>query len=76
MGDRCFEQLRYCRKGDFRISGSRLWDFDPKLLDRKCIQSAFEVAKKLKTQSVAFDFILDNNEPKLVEVNYCFTEAA
>ena len=75
IGDRCFGLRRYCRKGDFRASGSGLWDLDPKLLDKKCIRSAFETAKKLKTQSVAFDFILDNSEPKIVEVSYCFTEA-
>ena len=34
--------------------------------------SAIEIAKKLNTQSVAFDFIWDGQEPKIVEISYCF----
>ena len=76
IGDRCFGIRRYCRKGDFRASGSGILSYEPELFDKKCIQSAFEIAKKLKTQSVAFDFIWDDLEPKIVEISYCFTIAA
>ena len=72
IGDRCFGVRRYCRKGDFRASGSGIKAYEPELFDKKCIQSAFEIAKKLKTQSVAFDFICDGLQPKIVEMSYCF----
>ena len=62
IGDRCFGVRRYCRKGDFRASGSGIKVYDPELIDKKCIQIAFEVANKLNTQSVALDFILDGLE--------------
>ena len=72
IGDRCFGVRRYCRKGDFRASGSGIKAYDPELFDKKCIQSAFEIAKNIKAQSVAFDFIWDDKEPKIVEMSYCF----
>ena len=73
IGNRCFGGRRYCRKGDFRASGSGIFSIEPELLDKKCIRIAFETAKKIKAQSIAFDFILDDNEPKIVEISYCFT---
>ena len=72
IGNRCFGVRRYCRKGDFRASGSGISSYEPELIDKKCIQSAFDIAKKLKVQSVAFDFIWDNQKPKIVEISYCF----
>ena len=73
IGDRCFGLRRYCRKGDFRASGSGIMAYEPELFDTKCIQIAFETANKLKTQSVAFDFIWNNLKPEIVEISYCFT---
>jgi len=72
IGDRCFGVRRYCRKDDFRASGSGIKAYEPELFDNKCIQSAFEIVKKIKTQSIAFDFIWDGKEPKIVEMSYCF----
>ena len=72
IGNRCFGCRRYCRKNDFRASGSGLCAYHPELFDKKSIQYAFETARKLKTQSVAFDFVMLNNEPKIVEISYCF----
>jgi hypothetical protein len=72
IGERCFGIRRYCRKGDFRASGSGILGYEPELFDKRCIQIAFETTKKLKAQSVAFDFIWDNSLPKIVEISYCF----
>ena len=72
IGNRCIAVRRYCRKDDFRASGSGIKRYEPELFDKKNIQIAFETAKKLKSKSVAFDFIWDGNEPKIVEVSYCF----
>lgn len=76
IGNRCFGVRRYCRKDDFRASGSGIKAYEPELFDKKAIESAFEIAKKLKTQSLALDFIWDNNEAKIVEISYCFVIGA
>jgi glutathione synthase/RimK-type ligase-like ATP-grasp enzyme len=36
------------------------------------IEIAFDVARKLGTQSLAFDFVFDNEIPKILEISYCF----
>jgi hypothetical protein len=36
------------------------------------IKIAFDVANKLGTQSLAFDFIYDNKIPKILELSYCY----
>jgi glutathione synthase/RimK-type ligase-like ATP-grasp enzyme len=72
VGNRCFGLRRLCRKGDFRASGSGIGLFDEKLIDGKMIKIAFDVAKKLGTQSLAFDFIYDNKIPKNLELSYCY----
>lgn len=72
IGNRCFGVRRYCREDDFRASGSGIKAYEPELFDKRCIQSAFEIAKKLDTQSAALDFIWDGDEPKIVEISYCF----
>lgn len=72
IGNRCFGVRRYCRKGDFRASGSGIKAYNPELFDERCIKIAFDVAKKLGTQTIAFDFIWDKNLPKIVEISYSF----
>ncbi len=72
VGNRCFGARRLCRKGDFRASGSGIGLFDQKLIDIKMIKIAFDVANKLDTQSLAFDFIYDNKIPKILELSYCY----
>ncbi len=73
VGDRCCGMTRYCRKGDFRASGSGLKDYNHELIDMDCVSIAFSTAKKLKTQSVAFDFIKSESEGfQIVEMSYAF----
>ena len=71
-GDRCYSYRRFVRKDDFRASGSSNYSFDPKLTDKKMIEIAFEVTARLGAQSMAFDFIYENDVPKIVEISYCF----
>ena len=33
---------------------------------------AFEIVKKVNVQCVAFDFLWHKEEPKIVEISYCF----
>ncbi|MDR8393956.1 hypothetical protein NC796_22570 [Aliifodinibius sp. S!AR15-10] len=63
---------RKVRKNDFRASGSGLFDFDTSKVPEEALKIAFEIAKKLKLQTVAFDFILDNDSPVIVEMSYGF----
>lgn len=64
----CAER-RNNRKGDFRASGSGSFSYDG--IDEKIIAIAFKIAKKLQMQTVAFDFVYDEQKnPRIVE--YCF----
>ena len=64
-------EKRFVREHDFRASGSGNFSYDDINLDM--VKISFEVAKQLKLQSVAFDFILDtNNQPVIVEMSYGF----
>ena len=73
MRDKCYAVRRYNRENDFRASGSGNWAFEKELFDLKAIKLALEVARKLNTQSVAFDIIRDGDEFKIVEMSYCWT---
>ena len=72
IGEKCFGIRRFCRDGDFRASGSGLFDPNPYYINKKCIDIAFKVANKLESQSIAFDFLLDGQNPKIIEISYCF----
>lgn len=71
VGNKAAAERRMVRKNDFRASGSG--EFDYKNIDIKVIKTAFKVAKDLKTQSIAFDFVInEQNEPVLIEMSYGF----
>lgn len=72
VGDKCFGARRYCRKGDFRASGGDLSFFEPELIDIECVKIAFDVSKKIKSQSLAFDFLTVKGENKIIEISYGF----
>ncbi|MFW6047474.1 MAG: hypothetical protein ACOCP4_06805 [Candidatus Woesearchaeota archaeon] len=77
IGDIAFGFIRYVRKNDFRASGSGKIDYNPELVDSRCIKIAFNVSKKLGFQSMAYDFIFDeNNSPKIVEISWTFVDKA
>jgi glutathione synthase/RimK-type ligase-like ATP-grasp enzyme len=70
VGDKATAEKRFVRKNDFRASGSGEFSYDD--INTDAIKIAFDAAEKLKLQSVAFDFILDNNKPLIVEMSYGF----
>lgn len=77
VGDRAFAFLRRNRPGDFRASGSGQIVYDPVQVDKRCVEIAFQVADRLGTQSLAFDFLFDaNQEPKIGEISYCYVASA
>ncbi len=72
IGERAFAVRRYCRNDDFRASGSGLLAYEREIFDERMIRIAFETSNNLNTQSAAYDFVIDNDEPKIVEISYCF----
>ncbi len=73
IGERAYAFLRYNRKNDFRASGSNLQDHDRFKIDIRCIQIAFQVSKRLKFKSMAYDFLFDENkEPLITEISHIF----
>ena len=71
---KAFAIKRMVRKNDFRASGSGSILYKKELFDEKIIRLAFDVASKLQTQCIAFDFILDREIPKIVEISYGFVK--
>jgi glutathione synthase/RimK-type ligase-like ATP-grasp enzyme len=72
IGNRCFGTRRYNRKNDFRASGSNIVKNQKELFDPECIKLAFDISKKLRTQSLACDFLIQDGIYKVVEISYCF----
>lgn len=71
VGKRAFALKRMTRKNDFRASGSGTIIYDKQQIDERCVQNAFEINRKLKTQSIAFDYVFDtNHNPLIVEISY------
>lgn len=70
IGDRVMAEKRYCREGDFRASGSGRFEYGS--VPDNVIQIAFETARKLELQCVAFDFIFSSDKPMIIEMSYGF----
>jgi len=71
VGDKAISKKRMVRDGDFRASGSGkfVWEIDD--TQRECVKIAFDVTKKLGMQSIAFDFVMDENgDAKIIEISY------
>lgn len=77
IGNRAFAFTRNVRPGDFRASGSGQIVYDVRRIRPECVQVAFEVTRKVGSQSMAFDFVLgENARPLIVEVSYCYDSVA
>lgn len=73
IGNRAFAVKRIVRQNDFRASGSGVKRYGKEEIDIECVKIAFEVNKKIKSQSIAYDFVYDeNNTPLLLEICYGF----
>jgi len=72
IGNRAFGLKRIVRKNDFRASGSGNIVYNKKEIDINCIKIAFEMNNKINAQSIAFDFIYEENNPKIIEISYGF----
>lgn len=76
IGNRAFAYRRFNRPGDFRASGSGHFDVDPGKVDLRCVITAFAAAGKLKSQSLAFDFLFrgSEREPVVGEISYAYVD--
>ena len=77
VNNKAFALKRMTRKNDFRASGSGDIIYDKAQIDERCVVIAFEVNKKIKAQSMAFDFVFDENDhPLIVEISYGYAVKA
>ena len=73
IGDKAFALKRLVRQGDFRASGSGRISYEKDEIDLRCIKIAFDTNKKINSQSIAYDFVFnENNDPLIVEISYGF----
>lgn len=73
VGGKAVALKRLVRSNDFRASGSGNLIFENDKIDKRFIKLAFDLSKKIKSQSAAFDFIKDlNANIYVVEISYCF----
>lgn len=71
--NKAFAIKRMTREGDFRASGSGNIVYKKEEFDERCVKIAFEVNEKIKSQSIAYDFVFDaNKNPLIVEISYGF----
>tara|TARA_Y100001954_G_C15809031_1_gene604196 strand:+ start:1352 stop:2362 length:1011 start_codon:yes stop_codon:yes gene_type:complete len=72
IGDKAFAIKRLNREGDFRASGSGKILYDKSEFNTSIIKKSFQINKLIKSQTIAFDFIMNNNKPILVEASFGF----
>lgn len=73
VGNRAFALRRFVRENDFRASGSGIFKYDMELFNKESIRIAFEISKKIKAQSLAYDFVYENGNPLIVEISYAYS---
>lgn len=77
VGEKAFGIKRMCRDNDFRASGSGKLIYDHMEIDERCIKMSFEVAARLETQCIGFDWVFDKDgNPFIIEMSYGFTPEA
>ena len=79
IGKRCFVFRREVRTGDFRASGSGMITYlDKESVPRDVVELAFHISEKLGFQSMAFDFVRDPVDKRLLllEMSYVFNAQA
>ena len=75
IGKRAFAFRRFVRKDDFRASGSGNFNTEPEKIDPRCLEIAFNVSNKLNFNTMAYDFLFDEEEKPLIsEISYCFVD--
>jgi glutathione synthase/RimK-type ligase-like ATP-grasp enzyme len=70
--DKAFGIKRMVRENDFRASGSGMFTFEKENFDIKTIKLSFDIANKLNSQCLGFDYIYKNGTPLITEISYGF----
>jgi glutathione synthase/RimK-type ligase-like ATP-grasp enzyme len=74
--DKAFAIKRLVRENDFRASGSGFVLYEKELFNEHCVNMAFNLNEKIKSQSLAIDFVFDShNNPLIIEISYGFIPA-
>lgn len=77
IGNRGWAFSRGVREGDFRASGSGLIDYDTSVIPLDAVAMSFDISKKLKAQSICFDYVKDEaGKLYILEMSYGFVHAA
>lgn len=77
VGDKAFGIRRFTHENDFRASGSGKIDYTASGIDSKMISVAFQISDAIGAQSLAYDFVYDENKtPKIVEICFGFSMKA
>jgi len=77
IGKRAFAFRRMNRRNDFRASGSGRICYDIRKIDMRCVEIAFQVSKEMDFQSMAFDFLMnEENNPEFCEISYTYLSDA
>ncbi|MBN2611619.1 MAG: hypothetical protein JXB00_08690 [Bacteroidales bacterium] len=73
VDNKAFAIKRLVRQNDFRASGSGFILYDKEYFDEKTIKLSFDIAEKLNTQCIAFDYVYKDGEPLIVEISFGFS---
>lgn len=74
LNERAFGYRRLNRPDDFRASGSGRFIVDPEVVDKRCIEIAFEISKRGEFQSMSYDFLYRKGKPVVSEISYTFVD--
>jgi len=74
IDEKAFAIKRMVRNGDFRASGSGFIEYDKNNFNASIITLSFHIAEELNSQSLAIDYIYDNEEPRVTEISYGYSK--
>lgn len=73
IGDKAFAIKRMVRKNDFRASGSGKILYDRCLFDENTLNLSFHLAKIIKSQVLAIDYVYLHGNPLITEISFGFS---
>ena len=72
--DKAFAIKRNVRENDFRASGSGSTEYEKEHFSDEVVSMSFEMAEKMQSSCVGFDFVFDGKTPYILEVTYGFNK--
>jgi len=74
IGNRAFGFIRYNRPDDFRASGSGNFTVEPGNIPLEAVRIAHQMSEINGFQSMAYDFLMEGQQPLLNEMSYCYVD--